>query len=153
MNRRTVLSVFVGTAALAAMAQAGRATSLPAVFVYRNPGCGCCEGWVDAMREAGFSVTVEDVNNLMERRTAHELRPELASCHFALSEGFVFEGHIPPRTVTRFLTERPANAKGLVVPGMPAGSPGMGAEGSGEPYDVLLLLKDGSASVYTTHQM
>ena len=124
---------------------------MPSVAVYRNPGCGCCEGWVDAMREAGFAVTVEDVNNL-ERRRANELRPDLASCHFALIEGYVFEGHIPPRTIIRFLTERPADAKGLVVPGMPAGSPGMGPEGSGGPYDVLLLLKGGAASVYATHQ-
>jgi len=136
---------------MVALSRAGVSAPLSMVSVYRNPGCGCCEGWVDAMREAGFTITVEDVDNLMERRTAYELRPDLASCHFALSEGYVFERHIPPPTITRFLTERPANAKGLAVPGMPAGSPGMGPEGSGEPYDVLLLLKDGSARVYTTH--
>jgi hypothetical protein len=152
MNRRTILFLLIGTASLSAVSRGGRSASLPAVSVYRNPGCGCCEGWVDAMREAGFAVTVEDVTNLMERRAAHELSPDLASCHFAVSEGHVFEGHIPPETIARFLSERPANAKGLTVPGMPVGSPGMGPEGSGEPYDVLLLLEDGSTRVYTTHQ-
>jgi hypothetical protein len=152
MNRRTVHFLLIGTASLSVVSRGGRSASLSAVSVYRNPGCGCCEGWVDAMREAGFVVTVEDVTNLMERRTAYALRPDLASCHFALIEGYVFEGHIPPSTVTRFLTERPASARGLVVPGMPVGSPGMGPEGSGAPYDVLLLFEDGSTRVYATHQ-
>jgi hypothetical protein len=152
MNRRTAFLLLAGTASLAAVSRAGRAAALPSVAVFRNPGCGCCEGWVDVMREAGFAVTVEDVTNLMERRTAYELKPALASCHFAVSEGYVFEGHIPPVTITRFLAERPADAKGLVVPGMPVGSPGMGPEGSGGPYDVLLLLKDGETRVYATHQ-
>ena len=152
MNRRTVLFTLTGAVSLAVISRAGRSASLPAVTVFRNPGCGCCEGWVEAMREAGFTVTLEDVSNLMERRTAYELKPTEASCHFGVADGYVFEGHIPPRTITRFLTERPADAKGLAVPGMPAGSPGMGPEGSGGPYDVLLLLKDGSSRVYTTHQ-
>jgi len=152
MNRRNVLFTLMGTASLIVVSRAGTAAALPSVAVFRNPGCGCCEGWVEVMREFGFTVTVEDVNNLMERRSAYELKPALASCHFAVSEGYVFEGHIPPVTIARFLAERPTDAKGLVVPGMPVGSPGMGPEGSGGPYDVLLLLKDGETRVYATHQ-
>lgn len=150
MKRRTALFSILAIASLIAP-RAGRAAALPPVAVFRNPGCSCCEGWVKHMTAAGFQVSIEDDPNLDARRESLKIPAELASCHIALAEGYAFEGHIPPADIVKFLAERPTGAIGLAVPGMPMGSPGMGPEGSGGPYDVLLLTANGPPTVYTKH--
>ena len=151
MNRRTTLFSFFASASVLIVPRAGRAAALPPVAVYRNPGCGCCEGWVKHMIAAGFTVKVEDDPNLNARRESLKIPADLASCHIALADGYAFEGHIPASDILKFINDRPAGAIGLVVPGMPAGSPGMGPEGSGGPYDVLLLAANAVPTVYATH--
>ncbi len=151
MNRRLALLGIFGASSFAILPQSAGASSLPKLTVYRNPGCGCCEGWVQHMKAAGFTATIEDDPNLGARRGSLKIPVELASCHIALADGYAFEGHIPSADVVRLLKERPSGAIGLVVPGMPAGSPGMGSEGSGRPYVVLLLAANAAPTVYATH--
>jgi hypothetical protein len=151
MNRRTTLFSFFASASLLIVPQAGRAAALPAMAVYRNPGCGCCEGWVKHMIADGFTVTVEDDPNLAARRESLKMPVDLASCHIGLADGYAFEGHIPAADVIKFLDERPASAIGLVVPGMPMESPGMESGGSAEAYDVLLISAGAAPAVYVRH--
>ena len=151
MYRRSALLGILAATSLAILPRFTRSNTLPKVVVYRNPECGCCEGWAEHMRAAGFEVTIEDDPSLDDRRANLKIPGELASCHIALAGGYAFEGHIPAADIVKFLNEPPAGAYGLVVPGMPAGSPGMGPEGSGGPYDVLLLTANAAPTVYASH--
>jgi hypothetical protein len=151
MNRRTTLFSLLASASVLIAPRAGRAAALPPVAVYRNPGCGCCEGWVKHMIAAGFKVAIEDDPNLAGRRESLKIPADLASCHIALADGYAFEGHIPVEDVVKFLKERPAGAIALVVPGMPMESPGMELGGSSEAYDVLLISADAAPRVYASH--
>jgi hypothetical protein len=140
-----------GTDAAAAVATAGDAApqDSPLVVVYKSPTCGCCAKWVDHMREAGFRLEVHDVDNLTSIKAQHGVAVDLQSCHTALVDGYVLEGHVPAEVVRRFLAERPMFA-GLAVPGMPMGSPGM--EGPyKERYDVIAFRRDGTRQVYSSH--
>jgi hypothetical protein len=116
------------------------AAATTTVEVYKSPTCGCCAKWVDHMRDHGFTVKTHDVGN-KEIRKKMGLSESLGSCHTAIINGYVFEGHIPAPDIIRFLRERP-KALGLAVPDMPHGSPGM--EGSRvDPYSVLLVKERG----------
>jgi len=107
------------------------------ILVHKDPNCGCCAGWVQHLKAAGFAVTVEETANLQVVRKRLRVPADLAACHTAEVGGYVLEGHVPAVAVRRLLEKRPA-ATGLAVPGMPAGSPGMEG-GAPEPYDVVLF--------------
>ena len=128
-----------------------RAEALPPatrVTVYKDPNCGCCSAWNDAMRKAGFTIDVRDTPNISAVKASLGVPNALASCHTGVVAGYLFEGHVPPDLVQKVLKERPALV-GLFVPGMPAGSPGM--EGpSPERYDVIALGRNQTQSVYAT---
>lgn len=154
-DRRTSRSLGMAVAlAVAAAVSWGLLTlahtaSAQEVTVYKSPWCGCCGAWADHMRDNGFDVTVREVENLDPIRAEHGITGELMSCHTAVVDGYVVEGHVPAEDVRRLLAERP-DARGLTAPGMPAGSPGM--EGAGtEPYAVLLFDEDGATTVYGRH--
>ena len=121
-----------------------------AMTVYKSPTCGCCAAWIDRMREAGFAVTVKEIDDMTPIKIDAGITEETVSCHTAFVDGYVFEGHIPAEDILRFLAENP-DAKGLAVAGMPLGSPGMDFDDEKEPYDVILIGKDGSSSVYAHH--
>ncbi len=123
----------------------------PTVKVYRTPTCGCCMSWVEHMREAGFTVEVEDTNAIGEVKMAAGLPPQLQSCHTSFIGDYVFEGHVPAATIAKFLAEEPA-AKGLAVPGMPVGSPGMEMGGRVDPYDVIAFDAEGRTAVYESRR-
>jgi hypothetical protein len=148
LSRRQFIAV---TAALAAAAPL-RAETLPKVHVVKDPGCGCCNDWIGHIRDAGFPVSFEDMEPaaLADLKASLGLQAGQVSCHTAQVEGYVIEGHVPASDVKRLLAERP-DAIGLAVPGMPFGSPGMGPESEREPYDVLLIARDGSASVFARY--
>jgi hypothetical protein len=119
--------------------------------VYKSPTCGCCVKWVEHMREAGFVVTVNDVDNVHPVKMRVGVPPGKGSCHTAEVAGYFLEGHVPASDVKRLLKERPA-AKGLGVPGMPMGSPGMEVpDGRAQAYDVELVATDGSTSRFSSH--
>lgn len=115
---------------------ATQATATATVEVYKSPTCGCCDKWIDHMRDHGFTVKTHDVGN-KEIRKKSGISETVGSCHTALVNGYAIEGHVPAPDVIRLLKEKP-KAIGLAVPDMPHGSPGM--EGSrSDPYNVLLL--------------
>jgi hypothetical protein len=153
VTRRRSLTILGGVALAAGagavwymgMAPAGAAKA-GEITVYKSPYCGCCGGWVKHMRANGFAVTVLDVEDVDPIKARHGVPERLASCHTALVDGYVIEGHVPADVIKRFLAERP-DALGLAAPGMPGGSPGMeGAER--EPYDVVMFDRQGGTSVY-----
>lgn len=140
-----IVATISGTS-LRAVAQNSGATPLD---VYKDPTCGCCANWIDQMTERNFQSTIHHPRNLAAIKLEHGFVPELQSCHTAVTaEGYAFEGHVPPKLVRQFLDNPPANAKGLTVPGMPVGSPGMEMGGRFQAYDVIQLNKDGSTQVY-----
>lgn len=137
-------SVFaLGLFGSAVFAQAGAT-----VEVWKSPLCGCCGGWIDHMRAAGFSIVVHDVEDVRPIEIAHGVGDDIASCHTAMVEGWVVEGHVPAQDVRRLLAERPPIA-GLAAPGMPSGAPGMGSDGT--PYDVVAFDAAGGRRIFAHH--
>ncbi|WP_404365915.1 DUF411 domain-containing protein [Marinobacter sp.] len=120
------------------------------VKVYKSPTCGCCTDWVRHLEENDFDVEVHDTANLNPIKEAAGLTPALASCHTAFVGGYVIEGHVPATDVRRLLEEAP-KARGLAVPGMPLGSPGMEMGGRQDDYQVLLFNDQGQSQVFATY--
>ena len=135
----------VGTT-LAASPTGAVADVLPKALVYKTPSCGCCNLWVDHLREAGFEVDARNLNDLIPVKIDAGVPPRMSSCHTALIDGYVVEGHIPAEHVKRLLEERP-DVVGIAVPGMPIGSPGMEGIGA-RPYQVLSWDREGNVEVY-----
>lgn len=150
-SRRRLLAASL--AALPLLARAAAPEALPLVEVWKSPDCGCCKDWVRHLEASGFRVRLHDEGNT-DARARLGMPIRYGSCHTASVGGYALEGHVPARELRRLLKERPA-AVGLAVPAMPVGSPGMdGPEyrGRRDPYDVLLVQRDGSASVYQAYR-
>lgn len=150
VSRRSLLLASGTLLLLPLRANRSAAAAPMAVKAYRNPGCGCCEIWATHMQKAGFAVTMEDDLELAARRAGAGVPEEIAGCHTAFVGNYVVEGHVPPEDVLRLLAEKP-DARGLAVPGMPMGSPGMDGGSAADPYDVLLFTADAKWSIYASH--
>jgi hypothetical protein len=148
MKRRTFLAAGAGTAALALMPEVFAQRALPTVVVYKNAGCGCCGEWEKHMRAAGFRVEGHSVADVMPMKRKLGVPDALQSCHTATVDGYVLEGHVPADDVKRLLRER-TKVRGLAVPGMPVGSPGMEG-GPPEPYSTVAFDESGSR-VFARH--
>ncbi len=124
----------------------------PVIQVVKSATCGCCGAWEDHMRANGFSVDSQTVDDdvLHSIKGRLGITTDTASCHTAMIEGYVVEGHVPAEDVRKLLAERP-EALGLSVPGMPIGSPGMEMGDEVEPYDTLLIAPDRSTTVFVSH--
>ena len=120
--------------------------SLPSVLVYKTPTCGCCNGWIEHLEAAGFTVEARNITDIMSVKRDGGVPVAMTSCHTALIDGYVVEGHVPIDQIERLLSERPDIA-GIAVPGMPVGSPGMEGRNA-KPYQVLSFSRDGSTSVF-----
>jgi hypothetical protein len=121
------------------------------VVVHKTESCGCCHLWVEHMEKNGFKVVVRNVDNLNGIKERVGVPYGMGSCHTARVGGYFIEGHVPAADVARLLDARP-EAKGVTVPGMPLGSPGMEvASGETQPYEVLLVGRDGETSVFAQH--
>ncbi|PSQ64345.1 MAG: CopG family transcriptional regulator [Bacteroidetes bacterium QH_2_64_74] len=107
---------------------------LPTVTVYKSPSCNCCGEWVTHMKEQGFPVEVSS----------------LAACHTAVVDNYVVEGHVPAQDVKQLLRETP-DVRGLSVPGMPVGSPGMERGDRVEPYEVVTFTPAGDTTVFAQY--
>lgn len=118
----------------------------PAITVYKDPACGCCAQWVEHLRAAGFRVTVVDTSNMEPIKARFGVTDALASCHTAKVGAYVIEGHVPADLIQRLLAEHPA-VRGLAVPGMVAGSPGMETPRP-QHYDVVSFDRNGKTAVY-----
>ncbi len=122
----------------------------PAITVYKSATCGCCALWVKHLEEAGFDVTVRETEALQAIKDEHGVGNHLASCHTALIDGYVEEGHVPAEDIRSMLASRP-DIVGLAVPGMPVGTPGMEIAGQpAQPYQVFAFDREGRVAVYAT---
>jgi hypothetical protein len=147
---RTVLLVVVGLACGTAAVLTAQQTR-PSVEVYKDPSCGCCSKWVEHLQANGFTVKTTDRADLAELKAKHRVPQKVQSCHMALVNGYVVEGHVPAEDVKRLLKERPAIV-GIAVPGMPIGSPGMEVAGmKAQPFDVMAFDKAGQTRVFASH--
>ena len=117
------------------------------ITVYKTATCSCCGVWVNHLRENKFVVKVVEVDNTAEHQKKYGVTTALRSCHTATVGGYTIEGHVPASEIQRLLKEKPT-AKGLAVPGMPIGSPGMEVGTRRDAYSVLLFDAAGKTSVY-----
>jgi hypothetical protein len=120
------------------------------VEVYKSPSCGCCGKWVRHLERAGFAVTVRHRDDLEPIKTRAGVPDGLISCHTAFVGGYVIEGHVPAPSLHKLLAEKP-KIRGLAVPGMPQGSPGMEGPES-EPYEVLSFAANGAVALYARYR-
>jgi len=150
-TRRSLL-LALGALPLAALAQPAGKPGKVLVEVWKDPSCGCCKDWVRHLEDNGFAVKVNETgNNAMRAKLG--IPPKLGSCHTAFVGGYAIEGHVPAQDIRRLLKDKP-DAIGLSVPGMPVGAPGMDGQiygGRRDPYDVLLVLRNGDGKVYASY--
>ena len=119
------------------------------IVVYKSPTCGCCKKWISHLGKNGYSVEIHNQYDVSPIKSKMGVPRKLHSCHTAMVDGYVIEGHVPAADITRLLEERPA-VKGLAVPGMPMGSPGMEGPRK-DPYEVLTFQENGRTTVFAKH--
>ena len=141
--RRILLVVALMIAGIAPAHAGDPPKVTPKATLYKNPQCGCCEEYAGYLRGNGFDVTVKPTHDLETINRKAGVPEKLEGCHAMFIDGYVIDGHVPVGIVRRLLSERPKLA-GITLPGMPAGSPGMGGTKSG-PFVVYALPKDGGA--------
>lgn len=149
VRRTFVLSAIALGGAFLTNAASARTTTIQ---VWKDPNCGCCKDWISHLGKNGFQVAALDQGN-NAARSRLGMPQKFASCHTALIDGYVIEGHVPAEDIKRMLEEKP-QALGLAVPGMPIGSPGMDGPAYGkrrDAYQVLLIQKDGSSKVFNPY--
>ena len=145
LNRRTLLTA---ASTLALVGQAMAASPPLALTLYKTPECGCCDSYADYLRAAGFAITIKPTNELADISRKAGVPSALQGCHTAFLDDYVVEGHVPVEAIRKLLAERPA-IKGIVLPGMPEGSPGMSGT-KAAPFTIYAIPQDGSPSVFTT---
>ena len=142
--------IFLGIFALGLTAYLLLYAASPEITVYKTSTCGCCGKWVEHLKASGFQVTVHEVETTDEYSAKYGIPEAARSCHTAVVDGYAIEGHVPAAEIQRLLKERP-KARGLAVPGMPMGAPGMEGPRS-DPYSVVLIDPDGKTSVYQKYE-
>ena len=130
-------------------ATSAAADDRPLITVYKSPACGCCGAWVEHLKKNGFNTRVHEVSDVTPYQVKYGVPESLGSCHTAVVGGYAIEGHVPAADIKRLLRERP-KAKGIAVPGMPVGSPGMPGPRK-DPYETLLFDASGKYVVFERH--
>lgn len=148
LDRRGFNRLLFGSLVAAASLGSRSAAAAQEVRVFKNPQCGCCNGWVSHLEANGFTASVQDMEDLSGVKRLGGVPEELSACHTAIIDGYTVEGHVPVPALRRLLAERP-DIRGLAVPGMPAGSPGMPSP-TPERYDVLAFTAGGRTSRFMT---
>lgn len=138
-----VVSIFVGLNLVNKNAQAED------IMVYKRPTCGCCKKWIKHLEREGFNVTTEDMSNMKPIKHQFGVQPQFQSCHTAKVGKYFIEGHVSASDIKKLLKEKP-DIKGLAVPGMPMGSPGMEGHRK-DKYDVIAIDNNNKATVYSKH--
>jgi hypothetical protein len=153
IDRRALLAMAAAGAILAPSAACAVDPHVYEIDIRRNVGCNCCQAWADHLRRnVMFRVTIADEPEMDAHRQRLGVPDDLVSCHTGLVNGYVIEGHVPAEDVLRLLAERPRGVRGIAVPGMPIGSPGMESpSGRTEAYDVIAFHADGTRSVFAHH--
>ena len=150
MLRFTISSIVIALLSIACSAEESKSVSdLPIVQVYKSPTCGCCSKWVSHLEANGFTVEATDVNDINLIKRSYGIPPALASCHTAVVGDYLVEGHVPAEDIVQLLKQKPA-IKGISVPGMPIGSPGMEG-GNPQAYDVISFDAQGETDVFSSH--
>jgi hypothetical protein len=144
-DRRQFLAGSASALLLTVLARPASA-STSVMTVHKDPNCGCCHLWAEAMQKAGFDVRLNDLGDLAPIKARLGVPGDLEGCHTAEIEGYFLEGHVPLSSVRRLLVERPA-IKGLAVPGMPSGSLGMGDDPAAS-YDVVAVPVSGKPYLF-----
>ena len=117
--------------------------------VHKTPFCGCCKKWIKHAREAGINIIEKDHQNLNAIKREYKINPKHHSCHTSISkDGYIFEGHIHADVIKKYLENPSENSKGLSVPGMPIGSPGMEMDGRLDDYVVLTMFEDNKDEIF-----
>ena len=119
--------------------------------VYKTPYCGCCTNWIEQMKDKGFKITTIVKDNFDDLKTNSGITQKIASCHTALIDGYFIEGHVNYSAIKKLLTQKSEDIRGLSVPGMVVGSPGMEMGDKKTPYNILAIKKDGTTEVYEKH--
>ncbi|MGH6954623.1 MAG: DUF411 domain-containing protein [Alphaproteobacteria bacterium] len=140
---RAIFALLVAVGLLAA--NHSSAAEAKTAQLYKNPECGCCEGHASVLRQSGFEVEVINTHDLPLIKRQHGVAERYEGCHTTLVGGYVVEGHVPAGVIERLLAEKP-RIRGISLPGMPSGSPGM-AGSKTEPL-VIYEIADGPARVY-----
>jgi hypothetical protein len=125
MTLRRLISAFAALMMAAVLAVPSAFADGKNVTVYKSPQCGCCGGWVEYMRGAGFSVRVKEMDDVTAIKEFLKVNEDLWSCHTAVIDNYVIEGHVTLQAIESLLSQRPADVRGIALPGMPQGSPGM----------------------------
>lgn len=134
---------------LAGLGSSAVAQQNKVVELYKSPYCGCCGAWADHMKAAGFQIKEHNIEDMSPVKIKYGVSDDLQSCHTAIIDGHIIEGHVPAEDVKRLLAEG-GEKSGLAVPGMPVGSPGMEQDGMSQPYQVIRFSKAGR-SVFADH--
>jgi hypothetical protein len=121
------------------------------IVVHRSPTCGCCEKWLAHLQKNGFTIKDNVTNDMQAIKTKYGVTPELASCHTAIVNGYVVEGHVPAEDIKKLLKTKP-DVVGITVPGMPAGTPGMEMDGKKAVYDVVSFDKNHKTQVFNSYK-
>jgi hypothetical protein len=153
MVKRKSLSVIVLTVFISSLISFSflqEASAELEMTVYKSPTCGCCGKWITHMEENGFKVKAVDMIEMNIVKEKYGITRNLASCHTAIIDGYYIEGHVPAADVKRLLAEK-TDSKGLTVPGMPVGSPGMEMGDRVDSYQVLSVKSDGSTEVFNQY--
>jgi len=140
MRNLAFLLLLLLAAPLSAAAQERTAATL-----YKDPQCSCCSTYADYLRVHGFEVTVIETSDLWSVKQEYGVPDDLSSCHTMTVGGYVVEGHVPISAIERLLAEKP-EIKGIALPGMPQGSPGMSGEKSA-PFEIFII-KEGAPEIY-----
>ena len=121
------------------------------IVVYKSPDCACCSKWVRYLESEGYKVEAIDTRDVYAWKKKYAVPEKLAACHTAVIGGYVVEGHATDRDIKRMLLTRP-EIKGIAIPGMPVGSPGMERGNTMEPYDVMTFDEEGKTEVFVRHR-
>ncbi len=147
-TRRHLMTVLLAGATLPLLPTRLLAAGKPQITVYKTAGCGCCKDWIAHLEQNGFAVVANDVPGTEPYREKYGVPRALAPCHTAVIDGYALEAHVPADEIKRLIAEKP-KARGLSVPGMPIGSPGMEVKGERrDAFDVVLFDETGKREVY-----
>lgn len=147
IDRRTMIGLLAAAIPAAACAKPAKAAELK---IYKSPYCGCCGAWVDHVKASGLPTIVQEMEDVTPVAKKLGVPDAMRSCHTAEIDGYFVEGHVPASDIRKLLRERP-RARGIAVPGMPIGSPGMKQGGRRDAFDTMLVLRDGSTRAFVKH--
>ncbi|MDD5460819.1 MAG: DUF411 domain-containing protein [Methylococcales bacterium] len=134
----------------ATRAETGKTEKLRDIVVYRSPTCQCCRKWLEHLKQNNFNVKDMVTDDVQAIKDKYGVSKEMASCHTAIVDGYVIEGHVPANDIVKLLKTKPKIA-GISVPGMPSGTPGMEMGGRIDPYDVMSFDKENHYQVFNSY--